>query len=78
VFADFLRASGWLGLAEWGSLFLAVLFTAIVAWLLASRGGSFQAASRLPLEDDTRPVLPPATAATSAASASSDRSEKTP
>jgi cbb3-type cytochrome oxidase subunit 3 len=69
VYTEYFRRSDWLHLAEYASIFFAVFFTAVVIWVLTDRSGTFQAAARLPLEDDTGPGLP---------SASPEKSESQP
>jgi cbb3-type cytochrome oxidase subunit 3 len=60
MYTSYFSRSEWLHLAEVASVFFGLFFTAVVVWVLTDRSGTFQAAARLPLEDDVGPGLPPA------------------
>jgi cbb3-type cytochrome oxidase subunit 3 len=51
--SEWFKASAWLDLATAGQIFFAVFFTAVLAWVLFSKRGTFDEAARLPLADDT-------------------------
>jgi cbb3-type cytochrome oxidase subunit 3 len=52
MYTAYYQASDYISLAQWGGIFFAVFFTGVVAWMLFDKRSDFEAAARLPLEDD--------------------------
>ena len=52
MFAEYFRSSPWVDLANVSGIFFALFFTGVVAWVLIDPKGTFDRASRLPLERD--------------------------
>jgi cbb3-type cytochrome oxidase subunit 3 len=55
MYTAFYRASQYLDLSTVTSIFFALFFSGVIAWVLCDRSGQFEQAARLPLEEDALP-----------------------